>query len=276
MTKSILTKKQEAAKVFHFSDNEKPHTLFVNIRYDDSYNNGHNTFSITGSLYEGTKDKRPYSDNRLVACGCIHDEIIKHAPEFAPFIKWHLFSSYGPMHYIASTLYHASNLDCWGREKGQPYRFERKLKVNDSPFLYTPKKSLLAFIDEVGLFANWADFELIELHHTSNGHTYTPKISFSLMPVTEWHEAPFDSWDEAHRFIHAVTKCKAELVEVATAYGEGKERDFSAARASAVWPEATDEQLLLPKEELTALLKARLPALINSFREDVERLGFVF
>jgi hypothetical protein len=43
-----------------------------------------------------------------------------------------------------------------------------------------------------------------------------------------------------------------------------------------VWEDATDEQLCLPKEELKALLEARLPALIEEFRKDVEALGFVY
>lgn len=58
--------------------------------------------------------------------------------------------------------------------------------------------------------------------------------------------------------------------------GEGKERDFSAARSCAVWPEATDADLSVSKEELTEKLLARLPALLKEFQNDVESLGFVF
>lgn len=58
--------------------------------------------------------------------------------------------------------------------------------------------------------------------------------------------------------------------------GEGKNRDFDAARSCAAWPEATDEQLSLEKEELTALLTARLPALIAAFREAMKQIGFMF
>ena len=95
--------------------------------------------------------------------GCIHDEVKKYFPELVPYIKWHLTSMEEPMHYIANTVYHASDRD---------------------------------------------------------------------------HKA----------------------------------RDYEAARNSAVWPEATDEQLSLPKEELAALLQARLPKLMEDFRKDMSEL----
>ena len=55
---------------------------------------------------------------------------------------------------------------------------------------------------------------------------------------------------------------------------EGKPRNFELARESAVWPDATDEQLMLPAPELTALLQARLPGLLQQFRADMAALGF--
>ena len=58
--------------------------------------------------------------------------------------------------------------------------------------------------------------------------------------------------------------------------GEGKARDFDAARSCAIWPEATDKQLSLPAEELKALLMARHPALMAEFERAVESLGFTY
>lgn len=55
-----------------------------------------------------------------------------------------------------------------------------------------------------------------------------------------------------------------------------KVQELDYARSSAVWPEATDEQLCAPKEELTAALNARLPALMQAFRADIEATGFVW
>jgi len=71
-------------------------------------------------------------------------------------------------------------------------------------------------------------------------------------------------------------------VQAATRYvpwlrtGEGKERRLDYARSSAVWPEATDDQLCLPKEELRTLLEARSPALIEAFKADMERIGMLW
>lgn len=60
-----------------------------------------------------------------------------------------------------------------------------------------------------------------------------------------------------------------EVVPVGWLLSEGKERNFDAARHSAIWPEATDEELSLPKAELLKLLEARLPALMDNFKKDM-------
>jgi hypothetical protein len=56
--------------------------------------------------------------------------------------------------------------------------------------------------------------------------------------------------------------------------GEGKECDLEAARESAIWPEATDEELIA--EGLEYRLLARLPGLMHEFKEAVESLGLVY
>lgn len=56
--------------------------------------------------------------------------------------------------------------------------------------------------------------------------------------------------------------------------GEGKERNLDAARSSAVWPEATDEDLVSPG--LEERLEARLPALMEAFEKDMKLLGFLW
>jgi hypothetical protein len=73
--------------------------LTVDVRYDDRCNNGHNSFSITGDIRVG---------HRIKACGCLHDDIIRLFPELAQYVKWHLTSSDGPLHYIANTVYHVN------------------------------------------------------------------------------------------------------------------------------------------------------------------------
>jgi hypothetical protein len=58
-----------------------------------------------------------------------------------------------------------------------------------------------------------------------------------------------------------------------TVYHVGKQ-DLNAARATAIWPDATDEDLTAPW--LKGRLEARLPRLLEDFRAAVESLGFVF
>jgi len=53
-----------------------------------------------------------------------------------------------------------------------------------------------------------------------------------------------------------------------------KEANLDHARSSAVWPEATDEDLLAPG--LEARLQARLPRLMEEFRAAIESLEFVY
>ena len=64
----------------------------INLRFDDSCNNGHNTFAMTVSAQNFG--------------GCMHDEIAKVCPELRKYIKWHLCSTDGPLYYIENTIYH--------------------------------------------------------------------------------------------------------------------------------------------------------------------------
>lgn len=105
----------------YFEDNQ-PNVLIATVRYDDQCNNGYNTFSITADLYQvyrQTGEPTVQHNGRtlwLNSCGQLHDEIRKHLPELAPYLKWHLVSEDGPLHYIANTLYHA-------KEHGPSYAF---------------------------------------------------------------------------------------------------------------------------------------------------------
>ena len=116
---SILTKCQKKS-VFKILSSDEMKTygyhngagkITANIHFDDECGNGHNTFSITGSI----KANRCRNDQMG---GCIHDEIAKHFPKLQKYIKWHLVSTDGPMHYIANTIYFLSGKDCWGFRKG--------------------------------------------------------------------------------------------------------------------------------------------------------------
>ena len=112
---STLTKNQKITRTKTIG-NER---LTVTIRHDDECGNGHNSFSITGDLCV----KRTYKNGIIVwqddACGMLHDEVARFFPDLAPLLKWHLCSTDGPMHYVANSIYHASDKDCWGLRKGE-------------------------------------------------------------------------------------------------------------------------------------------------------------
>lgn len=66
------------------------------------------------------------------------------------------------------------------------------------------------------------------------------------------------------------------IVEYVPVMGEGKARELGFARSSAIWPEATDEQLCQDSATLKAALLARLPDLMLRFKAEVESLGFTY
>lgn len=248
----------------------------VTIRWDDECGNGHNSFAITASVW--TRESRRQGD--IAAGGCLHDDIAKVFPELAHLTKWHLVSSDGPMHYIGNTLYHAGDRDCWGRTKGQPSIYET--------WLYEPKafighkvsdelERVLKAFETVNLRDQFRWLEVVEVPHAGGGErTYSPKYTFKGYPVSMWGLCPFDTQKRAQEWSSLLTNGTYKLRKVPVAWSEGKPRELENARRSAIWPDATDEQLCLPKEELIKLLDARLPALMAEFRAAVEAAGFMW
>lgn len=221
MKQSIRTDNQTRKWKKVFSDKEKMYVLIASARYDDSCHNGYNSFSLTAEVWRATSQGHIIGKDWIYG-GCLHDEIIKHIPELAPYVKWHLTSSDGPMHYLENTLYNASERDCWGLLKGEfrPYRAK----------------------DGV------------------------PRWSIPFQP--------------AYALCNNSVESETEPAPVTLRYqregrtGEGKARDLAGARVSAVWPEATDEELTAPNIE--ARLNARLPKLLEDFRQAMESLGFTY
>lgn len=112
---STLTKHQ--VKTFgpiQYKEGGTTYRITAKVRYDDQCGNGHNSFTITGEI-----DRLSRGVWRNVAGGCIHDEIAKHFPQLAPFLKWHLCSSDGPMHYASNVVFLAGDRDCWGLRAGE-------------------------------------------------------------------------------------------------------------------------------------------------------------
>lgn len=265
-----------------YTENGRLRYWRVEMRFDDSCNNGHNTFAITAEGGDATPTKEPgkkYYSLRSDCGGCAHDEIAKYFPEFAPLIPFHLCDANGPMHYIANTLYFAGNRDCWGKTKGEPKSFEERVRVKGSPVSHSfgrTSDSFLAWIKTRLDADGRAEFTPLEVAHVNrNGTDYKfgPKFTFDGY-AADWYSCPFDSLGEASEWAQAFKDQGVDFHSVCVSWGEGKERELDAARRAAVWPDATDEQLSLPKDELKALLEARQPALVAEFRELLERAGF--
>jgi len=201
---STLTKKQ----VRTYGPKEmRPNGAHITatVRFDDQCGNGHNTFSITGSTTDGQG-------------GCIHDLVAVHFPELAPFIKWHLTNTDGPMHYVANTVYHA---------------------------------------DEHGPKMAWVYFDDPE-----NG---IKKKCMKYCAIDEALEICLNKW---FNYVSGIGYRYEPDTKTA------KVRNLDHARHSAVWTDATDEELTAPG--LKERLEARLPALMAEFRQAVESLGFTW
>jgi hypothetical protein len=273
-TESTLTKHQHhkhGPKVF--TKNGQKYRITANVRYDDDCGNGHNSFSITGDVDRQNEAGHWYNDSG----GCIHDEIAKHFPELRPFIKWHLCSSNGPMHYTANTLYLAGDKDHHGKREGEALRTELHIEFDANPIKHKMKRGftkwLKTAVDQAtrGVSGPY-DFEIIQIDHDHKpgDYKFNPKFTFGGF-ASKWHECPFDTEDEAINFLHALQHCSPRFINVITDRSEGKEPDLEAARSTAIWPNATLEQLQ-SKEQLDN----RLAGLLTEFRADVEGMGFTF
>lgn len=244
----------------------KPATITAVVRYDDTCRNGHNTFAITGDIRSEGKD---------IMGGCIHEELAKHFPELAPYIKWHLCSSDGPMHYVANTVYLAGDRDYNGLRKGEPDPNPRLMRhfarVGSSPFQHEASPAMWAFISDR---PEGHVFKLVEVSDPSG--KWAPHYYFKGMTPLGYYRCPLESKKAAFAWVEALNSCIINWNHEPGRIGEGKERQLDAARNVAIWPEATDDELCSDTLVLTALLEARLPQLLAEFEQAVTELGFVF
>lgn len=274
MTNSILTKHQ--IKKYYKQGTKKNPVVTIDgnaytrvsatVRYDDRCGNGHNSFSITGDAW-GVGGE---------VGGCIHDIIAVAFPELVPFIKWHLTSSDGPMHYLANTMYHARTCTYEGKEVGEPTRYKQRLRFLDMPFSFTEQRA--GFWDWMNKVKHdGLNVEIREIPHAEDPDLFSSRFSFEGFKATkvvnndEWYSALFNSIREAEEWRLAMLEHDWEIIRVPTAWACAVVPDIEAARRSAIWPDATLEQL-----QDKSALKKRLPALLEEFRKDVESFGFIY
>lgn len=267
---SVLTKSQFKTFTKNINYEGTTCTMSVTLRYDDECNNGHNTFSITGRIKGGHCRFNSYE---IDMGGCIHDEIKKYFPEFAHLIKWHLCSSDEPMYYIENTLYFASNSTSLKYKVGEPNRWDKFLKFENNNITHELSKDFINFLNQN---KNKNNFEVVEVPHKEDtSYNFKPKYTFKGYDC-EWYQCPFDTQDKAIEYKKELESKNWTIQEVVTGYQEGKQRDFDAARSSAIWEDATDEELSQDSKTLKQALLKRLPALMKKFKHDMEALGFVY
>lgn len=257
-------------------------SITVKVRYDDECGNGHNSFAITAEIRSLDKRRNRSSDG-IIACGCLHDEIARVFPSLAPLLKWHLCSSDGPLYYVADTAYNASDKDYNGHRAGDANSFSHGVRFSFSPVTHRISKKFYEFL--VGRYHveryQPGMFQVVEVNHDRDAELYSANYTFAIKARgvvesfgSKWSECPFQDRTEAEEFAQALNYCKVTFVEVPTGWSKGKQRELDAARRSAVWLDATDEELIAPG--LEDRLMARLPKLLAEFRADVEKLGLVW
>jgi len=204
-----------------YQESGRKYRIRAELRFDDQCGNGHRTFSLTGEVQRAGGGAWEEDSG-----GMIHDEIAKRFPGLAPFTRWHLTSTDGPLHYVANTVYLAGDRDYDGLRKGE-VRQIRNRRTGLPCWHYVTR-----------------DADGKEVYGV-------PPVDSMTMPLSHT-----SAWEPLNRV------------------GEGKARQLDAAREAAVWPDATDEQLMAEPAVLTAALQARLPALLADFRTAMESLGF--
>lgn len=267
-TQKIITERREIKTGEYAGCN-----ICAELSFDDNCGNGHNDFAITATI----RDPKVRRDGGFVAGGFCPDEIAEFFPELAHLIKWHLCGTDGPMHYVANTIYHASDRDHNGRRKGEPSRFETRFRFNDFPITFKPNGVLTAFLkSKEGKEIQEFEFNICPIPHKGKGikgeYQFNDKYSFAGCEDKGWTYAPFDSVKDAEEWREAI-KRGYSFESVAVEWSEGKERDLDAARRSGVWPDATDDQLCMEPEELKAALMERLPSLIDAMKKDITEAG---
>ena len=266
-----------ASRPFSAQGFKKGSQIYVELRFDDECKNGSQSFAITGHVIEpGARD--------WAMGGCIHDELKKYFPEFAHLIKFHGSHTFGPWYYFENTLYMADTRDSSGKYAGEPSAWDRVIKFGEFPITQPISKDFAAWLVARREFNSttaasnparlaWEPRAVEHAKKPGETYEYSPNYTLNGYDV-DWYKCPFKNRTEAEQFCEALARYPFEIVMIPTAFSKGKERELDKARSSAIWPDATDEQLSVPREELKAALLARLPGLVAEFRAAMDAIGF--
>lgn len=195
------------------------------------------------------------------------EQVMAQCPErFLALSKWAGMSLAGPAHYLENTLFQAGEQDCYGllKDERRPmtdargqalYGLYALVGGPDQPLLHPSWKESLEYPDAVPLRLLEPLLAVLPGDgplETQNGRRFgePPQDVAVVKPVV----IPTLEWRPRLRI------------------GEGKARDLKAARESAFWPDATDEDLTAPG--LEQRLQDRLPGLIDAFKADLDAANF--
>lgn len=141
--------------VFRYTDNGVQCRLTVKAELSYLKGNSAPYFSLTADLDEQSKTGRW----REIAGGCMHDEIAKHAPKYAPLIRLHLSDIYGvPMHAAGNANYMACG-GCWLGSQWLPLEAGYKTRATDEQCRERLARHLrISDAVALGIWNEWAGY----------------------------------------------------------------------------------------------------------------------
>lgn len=204
--------------------------------------------------------------------GASRENMLQFWPEHAAAVDYHGCSLSGPLHYIANTVYFAGKRDCFGWEPGE----QRRHKESGLPLWKADTKRVYHVVESLDRPAP------LELHYQArvveNPMTWGPNAGLQVGDKQRDADG-LHLWyipGTALETVRSVEQPAPLVFAFEPLLGEGKERELDAARRAAIWPDATDEELSVPREELKAALEARLPLVLTELKLVVERFGMTF
>lgn len=150
----------------------------IKIRLNDECRNGHEDFSMTGTVWEKGK---PRNDRNLITAGCCHDAILAARPDLKIFVDLHLCDADGvPMYAIANGMYHMENelSNHQPGTEGHKQRFCEYYRITPAQFdelkEASNKVQYFRTLERLDIFTQWkrdAD-EAIKLLEEMTGKTF--------------------------------------------------------------------------------------------------------
>ena len=246
--------------------------IHYELRFDNELGNKRSSFAVTASLSN-------VREQDAGSIGCNHEALAEAFPELAHLARWHMAGTDGPWGYVGNTIFLAGDRDPRGHREGEPWAWHDAVRFGEVPMLYRINNGLPEFLREIADYdPAGQEAQLVPIavpYKGDSSHKFSPKWQFAGQPPRSWAGCPFDTEMEAEAFgasvLHGFT-----LERIPHLFSEGKVRELDTARRAAIWPEATDAELMQEPEALRAQLQARLPALMEAFRADVAAAGLVF